>query len=290
MKNWNINTFIKLTIGVLLLCYAWWLLIAPFQFSSESTDWLIIGLMLLCIYIIISTALLNIKHRGLKIILFLFTFGTLFINALYLSYLTPRLGVATTCNGNAYFVTSGPSFSYERLTYIQWTKWSSVLHYETHVLSYNVLSHPDEIVCDVESREAHFIKHYKGYGLLLYIDGSNPQDFELYATAQLGNNLYFLAEDWILPKTCDPEKYWDCDIYVHTLYECDLDFLNCTALPVTYTHHSEELFVLQVDENLEEVRLVEAIVNSGAEDEMIIFTYGENPRCYVTGCKIGSAQ
>jgi hypothetical protein len=285
MKNWNINTFIKLTIGVLLLCYAWWLLIAPFQFSSESTDWLIIGLVLLGIYIIISTVLLKIKHRGLKIIFFLFTFGTLFINALYLSYLTPRLDVATTCNGNAYFVTSGPSFSYERLTYIQWTKWSSVLHYKTYTLSYSGWSHPDEIICDVENREAHFIKYANGYGFLLYIDGSNPQEFISTATAKLGNKLYYLAEDWILPKGCDPKKPWDCEIYINTLYECELDYLNCNALPVTYTHQSYYyLLDLITDEESEEINLVK--LDYGSDNETLVFSYGKNSRCFVDGCTI----
>jgi hypothetical protein len=133
----------------------------------------------------------------------------------------------------------------------------------------------DEIIIDKERNEVSAVRGNLG---LSYTDGNNPRVYEGYSV-QLGNHVYQMAINAREFLNC--MKAPSCDSYTYTLYECDLDYTSCDPLPVQYseTNHEYEWGYLDVNEATSEI-------NAYSIKDSLIFTYGENPVCYIDRCVI----
>ncbi len=95
-----------------------------------------------------------------------------------------------------------------------------------------------------------------------------------------------MSQDQHILETCIGEYSWDCDQFVHTLFQCDLDYTNCTPLPISFsTDDTSFLLSLRVDDEKNEISLF--LEHFDSDDEIHIFTYGSTPQCFVDYCFLG---
>ena len=109
-----------------------------------------------------------------------------------------------------------------------------------------------------------------GDEVLEYTYGAQPRYYD-YSPAQLSDHLYYLSY---------PEDFTYYKPTIFTLYECKLDNTSCKKLPIQYTGLGR-LREMKTDETTGEIS-----VFIGNKYKTLIFTWGENPRCYVEGCEI----
>ncbi len=283
--KWAIRNFFFIAIAILILFYLRWFRLTPFVFLDDPTFAFIGGIVLLIIFFVISKALSSSKRVFPKTVLYFLGLVFLAINIAYLNVHIPRIGTSLKCNRVTYYLTYGAPLTDEQWTYVQLSKWWGLFNYESHFWGYAPGSGANDIICDAEKKETHFVRTYTDPGTLTFIDGENPQDFYEYASARLKNNLYFLSEDWSI-ENCNNEQYGTCYIPVYTLYKCKLDYTDCNPLPITYTSGDVDFLELRADETTNEVSLVEQYI--GSDEETLVFSYGESSRCYIDGCTINS--
>lgn len=132
------------------------------------------------------------------------------------------------------------------------------------------------LMADPENDEIHILaKSLDQEDTLIYTYGTPPRYYE--DSVQIKDRLYYLAfEDG--DRSNPRLKYM--------LYECDLNIPACQQIPFRYTMNRmdsarEKVFLL-VNETSVEVR---ALVIRDNKDKLV-FTYGENPHCYVKDCEI----
>jgi len=213
------------------------------------------------------------KSGIMRLIMFISTLPLLSINVLYISAFYPVIEQKAQFEGYDYYVISQLNVD-EGLNEISYfykcKKWSFTcanLDFSYH--GYQPMA------IDKVKKEVTVIDVY---GNISYTDGENPRSYALHVGAQLGNHLYFLSEDWYLPKGCDPNASWTCDIYSYILYRCNLDYTSCNPLPIQYSGQDVYDVALEADEATNEI--------NAYNDQTLIFTYGLHPRCYVAGCTI----
>ena len=162
-----------------------------------------------------------------------------------------------------------------------------------------------KIICDEGKREANFVDTYNH--VLYYTDGENARIYEEYVGAKLRGHRYFISRELSFPEDCT-EEIFNCALFNYTLFKCNLDYTNCNPLPIHYQReNSAKLLELRIDKKANEISLYEEGVHLSniysespncppgittnetihdEEEDTLIFTYGENPRCYVDGCSI----
>ena len=106
--------------------------------------------------------------------------------------------------------------------------------------------------------------------LLEYTYGKQPRYYDY--PAQLNNRLYYLAH--IRNISSKPNTY--------LLYECRLDNTSCNQLPIKYEGFGS-FRDTRVNEATGEINVY---IDDQMDQETIIFTWGDYPRCYVNGCEI----
>ena len=82
---------------------------------------------------------------------------------------------------------------------------------------------------------------------------------------------------------CNQASPLDCDKVDYFLYQCNLDYTECKPLPVKYTSYSEDNS-LELEEIAETGEIL--LFDNFDESPTLIFSYGEQPRCYVEDCQI----
>lgn len=110
---------------------------------------------------------------------------------------------------------------------------------------------------------------------LVYTDGKNPRVYNGYPE-RLGGHIYQISTSYV-SGNCKPAS---CNIYVYTLYECELDYTSCILLPIQYTEDYDVAIVLDADKTTNEINAYDSY------DDTMIFTYEQYPICYVKGCVI----
>jgi hypothetical protein len=71
------------------------------------------------------------------------------------------------------------------------------------------------------------------------------------------------------------------DLYTYMLHKCDLSYKSCQQLPFHYTD-SGGSYSLTFDESKNELK----VYKSNHPDDVLIFSYGIEPKCYVEGCTV----
>ncbi len=105
---------------------------------------------------------------------------------------------------------------------------------------------------------------------LEYTYGAQPRYYDY--PAQLNDRLYYLAYyDNPEPKST-----------TFLLYECKLDNTSCKQLPIKYQGFGRLRNTIANETTGE----ISVYIDSQTNQDTLIFTWGEQPRCYVKGCEI----
>jgi hypothetical protein len=120
------------------------------------------------------------------------------------------------------------------------------------------------------------VTYFDGTALLEYTYGTQSRNYDY--PAQLNNRWYYLA-------------YSENPTYattIFTFYECKLDNTSCKKLPILYqgTGRFRDTIADEVTGEISVFIGNEFDKTTLKSSKMLIFTWGENPRCYVEGCEI----
>jgi hypothetical protein len=279
--QWVARNLHFISIVIFIAVYLRWFRITPFVYLNDPSFAFVGGMVLLFIYIVLAL-ISSLSRIGVTPRILFYSLAVIFLvfNVFYLQVHMPGVEATAKCNGITYYISHGSPLFDEQWTYVQLTKWRGMFNYESYFYGYAPSASANEIICDVEKNETHFIRDsYR----LIYIDGENPIGFEGYWGAQLKGYLYFMSEEWLSQEHCNEEESKGCDIVVYTLYQCKLNFTDCNPLPISYTASDVFSLELRADEITNEISLFRHYFSG--DDETLIFTYGENTRCYEDGCK-----
>ncbi|MCI0553962.1 MAG: alkaline shock response membrane anchor protein AmaP [Anaerolineae bacterium] len=273
--KWIISNLFFITIAIFIGIYLRWFRLTPLMFYNDPDGAYIVGLILLGLYSLFAFLIkLSKNRRFLKRFLFFPTAIFLLGNITHANAFFPSLEFASKCNGKTYYITWMHPFGDYQWIFNNVTIWKGV-KYESFFFGYSSSSY--EIVCDEDKKEANIINISND--VLAYTDGENSRIYDEYNGAILGNHQYFLSRecnDWV-PSTCGSLTY--------TLFECNLSYKSCDPVPIKYTLYDSRNFLnLVSDSSTNEVNLYEEYFET--DDEILIFTYGQHPRCYVAGCEI----
>lgn len=274
--RWIARNFLPVSTAVFIIIYLRWFQLTPLMFYNDPDLAYIVGLILLGLYAIFAILTkLSRKYQVLQALLFIPSVILFIGSIVHIVSFFPSVEFATKCNGKNYYITWMHPFGDYQWAFDNVTIWDGFFKYDSFFFGYSGGGH--EIICDEEKKEANIIRLFND--VLVYTDGESPRRYEGYTGTQLGDHLYFLSEqcnDWI-PSTCGSMTY--------TLYQCSLSFESCDPLPVQYTQYdSSDSLELSSDEITDEVKLHED--DFGTDAVVLIFTYGDHPRCYVEGCEV----
>ena len=155
-----------------------------------------------------------------------------------------------------------------------------LFHYDSHVLGMvltgdNLKLNYDTTISKmtVLETEGHF-----GRELVYSIEEENPLFYE--AFVELDNHVYYLFS------SCR-QMGVDCQNRIYSLYKCELDNTYCKQLPFMYDGkfggYSSKLIK---HEAASEIEIYFEPYFDQEQKEVLIYSYGREPRCYVEDCHI----
>ena len=289
--KWVIQIFSLSTFVILIAFYIRWFRLTPWVFFDDPTTGFAFGMILLIIYGFLVKAVISSKDIFTKTIPFIFSILLLGINCLYLEIHIPRLVTTAKCNGIRYYISHYAPIGDEQLSFNNLSRWKG-LSYESRWHGYSFGR--ENIICDEEKQETNFVEPYNQQ--LKFTDGENPRIYNEYSSAKLRGHRYYISREFSIPEGCDP-TISKCEHKVtYTLYNCQLNYTSCNPLPIHYTTDiSPDSLLLRADRATNEISLIRQrprYVYDCQDNKYLdgrktlIFTYGENPRCYVDGCSI----
>jgi hypothetical protein len=282
--EWIKKRLFPISIAIFVLIYIWWFRLTPWNPSMTFWDSPKIcctsnvtyrfGLILLIFYAVSGMFWRFIKSRG--------CFGTFFrattiffftINSWYITLFVPRIIDVAKYNGIMYYLVSYYTGPDQPSTLYQLTKWHGMFNYEIRDMDRWVWK--GKIFYDQKTNLVNIVTEYKNH--LSYTDDIPPRYYE-HDSRQLGNYLYYVSS------LCNSKGKDLCVTYdyAYAMYECELDNTACAMLPFRYTGEGEFNY-LEVDEKTKEVGFYVWLASEG---NILAYSYGEQPRCYVEGCEI----
>jgi len=131
-----------------------------------------------------------------------------------------------------------------------------------------------KIIIDDQKKEVSLFE--EGTSSLVYTDSQNPRTY----TGNVGilhDHLYNLSEK--CNNLNNDKGYYDCESYTYIPYKCNLNSVLCDSIPIRYTKNDSAYYYWVGNDSQNEISLYD-------EADVLIFTYGTHPRCYVDGCEI----
>ncbi len=260
--------FFYASLAIIALQYVKWFLIDPFlpQGGHSSSSNFKLSVFLLIIYAVFFFLSQFVRN----FIAYLIVALMLLVILNYLNERMPYFDTVFQCQGATYYVAN---IHYDIYWDTELTKWLGGLNYETHGMPSQRIFN---IACDEHEAEINFVGHDNQ---LFYSKGEVSRTFYP-ETAQFKEHRYFLEEGW----SCDN----GCSISSYRLYQCRLDFTSCNPLPISYALSSKRdddaIYELKPDEIANTISLFQWF--SDNEDEVLIFSFGNEMHCYAEGCKI----
>lgn len=134
------------------------------------------------------------------------------------------------------------------------------------------------IIVDKQNKEVSLL----GLFGLEYTDGENPRSYAQPAS-EFKDHIYQFSDSC---NNFNNEKgYYSCESNTYQLTECDANYKSCISLPIQYT--VQDYGILLIVERNEETDELSAYDDwDDNPNRTLIFTYSENPHCYVEGCEI----
>jgi len=274
--KWIVRNSLLITVAGFIIIYLRWFKLTPLIFYNDPDGAYIVGLILLGIFGFFVMLLKLARNRAVvKIILLVPTILFFLGNITHIIAFFPSMEFTTKCNGNTYYITWMHPFGDYQWTFYNVTIWKGVFKYKSFFFGYSPGAGPYKVICDEERNEANIVSTFTE--ALAYTDGANPRRYDRYVGTSLKTHRYFLA--WQcndrLPTICGSETF--------ILYQCNLGYTSCKSLPISYTGESVDYLILEANEETNEIELYDDFKEDGG---ILIFTYGEHPRCYVEGCEI----
>jgi hypothetical protein len=187
----------------------------------------------------------------------------------YLSIDIPeRILTSTEFNNHQYHITVEGDFDQNFVTYTVYK--CDVDNFKCQELDSDYSSSIDSValVVDEKTNEMHFVRNDD----LIFAYGE--QSREVLTSEQLGKYFYYVG---VYPPYGSPSAE-----HAYSLYKCETSFAECQKLPFHYTDTGGS-FKLTFDENTQEVTMYQWKYNT---DDILIYSYGSEPKCYVERCSI----
>lgn len=280
--RWIFQNFFLILFVTIILIYLGWLLLVSFEEYSISFENFLVGFTLLLIYGVLVALAKKMRSRScLRTTLLIL--ATVFFLLSFWQFVSrfPDIDDVVNFNGTIYVLTDNQQFLESNPAYhqLQLTKWkwdaipTSALIPPSHYHVRLVYDEKMKLVSVVE-------KAWDDSESLLYTDSIPPREFAFWVWPT-----EFEEKKYYLTYVCNPnpENKYDC-IATYTLYQCELDNTSCVPLPFQYTEkdHQVEEIVMERDKATNNINI--SFYWDGITT--LIFSYGDNPRCYVDGCEI----
>lgn len=266
------------TVIVFLLIYARWFWLDPSGVSESDGQLLETykqGLVLLTIYCFLGSASIFTNKRNCFVYLSAVASIIFFIiNVLFATVFMPRLMEYAKYNGiKYYYVSHRPGIDPPWPSY-QLIKRKGLFDYEAHEIG-NDWAHKGEFMYDKTLNLINIVAVFDDQNFLLYTDDEPPRYYE-HSSVQFGNKVLYISTS---RPTLNNGNYGST---LFRIYECEIDNTACMPLPFQYIGENDYPF-LKYNEQTNEIDLLVSPIHGG---DILIYTYGDRPRCYVDGCEI----
>ncbi len=277
--RWVIDNFFILVLATYVLFYAYWFVVSPIDNYMLDLGTFAFGIDLL----IFSTIVLllwrvSVKHKILRSIFSTTTVLSLALTGVYLFSFMPELEQVASYNGNLYFLTYHREFLGNGRSFPLLAKWDSKLRHTTNGLGETCCIL--RLTSDPLSHEVSVIEITDFYQGLAYTDSDPPRDYE--RDIQIGNYRYYPSWDCT---SAQPAHDYICQIYTYTVYRCTLENTGCVQLPFQYSGDYAFDIAISQDDLTHEINIYFWIGDYPGV-ETLIFTYGGNSQCHVSGCQL----
>ena len=278
---WLSKNLFLVSSTMLGIIYVRWFQIIPIELnknnffgpSYRASNPFIVGVILFSTYIFLATATWFAKnHQTSRVFILTPTILVFCVELIFTWIFFPSQPKSARCNETTYYISKYRSLPDPQWSYWQLTKWKGITNYETHFIGNSGIS---KIICDETNKQANIVN---GPGVLIETDGEKPRRFDNYAWAELKDSQYFLASE------CNNWESGACESASYVLYECKLDYTACNPLSIKYTDYFNRQLILEENKSTNEISLYDDYEDN--PNRILIFTYGENPRCYVDKCEI----
>jgi len=277
--RWVIDNFLILVLAIYVLLYARWFLVSPIDDYRLDLGTFAFGIDLL---IFSAVALLvwrvSVKHKILRSIFSTTTILSLALTGLYLFSFMPELEQVASYNGNLYFLTYHREFLENGRYRPLLTKWDRKLHHTINGLGETCCTL--RLTSDPLSHEVSVLEITDFFQGLAYTDSDPPRDYE--RDIQIGSYRYYPSLDCA---STQPDHDYICQIYTYTVYRCTLENTGCLQLPFQYSGDYAFDIEMSQDELTREINIYFWIGDYPGV-ETLIFTYGVNSQCHVSGCQL----
>lgn len=277
--RWVISNFFIPLLAVYILLYAWWYLVSPIDDSMLDLGTFYFGLAIL-IFSTIGFVLwwVFVRYKILRVAFSIITVLSLALTGLYLFSFIPELEQVASYNGNLYFLTYHREFLGNGVSFPLLTKWDGKLHHTINGLGETCCTL--RLTSDPRSHEVRVIEIIETYQRLAYTDSDPPRDYE--RDTQIGNYRYYPSWDCT---SVNPTYDYICQIYTYTVYRCNLENIDCVQLPFQYS--GDYAFDIEMSQgDLTHEISIYFWIGDYPGVETLIFTYGNNSQCHVSGCQL----
>jgi hypothetical protein len=131
-----------------------------------------------------------------------------------------------------------------------------------------------KIIIDEQNNEVSVFED--GFSRLVFTDGENPRAYAG-TGGKLYDHTYYLSEQ--CNNLSNDKGYYKCESYTYIPYRCNAQSILCESIPIQYTEEYYGYYYWVEDVAKNEISLYD-------DNDVLIFTYGKDSRCYVDGCEI----
>lgn len=156
-----------------------------------------------------------------------------------------------------------------------------------------------KIIIDEQKKEVSLFDEI--YPKFLYTDGESPREYAAGTGGIFKDYIYDLSEKCNNP--IEHESYVDCESYTYIAYKCNINGALCNPIPIRYTTNYSDydhyyhwikndlkneisLYDMATTYDLANTDNMTTTFGTPNTDDILIFTYGAHPRCYVDGCEV----
>jgi hypothetical protein len=273
---WVIANFFKLLLAVYSLLYVLWFLVSPIDDYMLDLGTFAFGLKLLIFSAVVLTLWrVFVRFKILRLIFSTTTVVSLGLTGLYLFSFIPELEQVASYNGSLYILTYHREFLGNGMSFPLLAKWDSKLRHTTNGLGETCCAL--RLTSDPLSHQVSVVEIVGTTQRLAYTDSNPPRDYE--QDAQIGNYRYYPSWD------CTSTQDHTCQIYIYTVYRCTLENTGCVQLPFRYSGNYAFDIAMSEDEMAHEINIYFWIGDYPGV-ETLIFTYGSNSQCHISGCQL----
>ena len=178
-------------------------------------------------------------------------------------------------NNIIYYVVEYPGYFDPPWTNYQLTKWRGLFKYE----SYWVGERSVEMRYDKKMKLVYIVTTM--WDTLAFLDSTPPRKFDQY------NEVEFNGKKYSLAIKCHPDPLYPylCKAYTFMVYQCELDHSTCVPFSFQYDDGYVREMNIEYGNAPNDINVYFNIGDYPGE-KTLIFTQGNEPRCYVEGCEI----